>query len=86
MLPLHYPVFLVGGIINSNSKLMLEVGMERKAVKDFTFSDGTIIPNGTHVAAIIGPVNVDEEIYEDPLAFKPFRFTETRQGVDDARL
>jgi len=65
---------------------MLEVGMERKAVKDFTFSDGTIIPNGTHVAAIIGPVNVDEEIYEDPLAFKPFRFTETRQGVDDARL
>ena len=58
--------------------------MERKAVQDFTFSDGTFIPKGTHVAAIFGPLTVDEEIYEDPLTFKPFRFAEAREGADDA--
>jgi len=58
--------------------------MQRKAMKDFTFSDGTSIPEGTIVTAIHGPVNVDEEIYEDPLIFKPFRFAEAREGADDA--
>ena len=59
--------------------------MERKALKDFTFSDGTIIPKGTHVAAVAQPVHMDGKIYEDPLRFDPFRFVETRKGVDDAR-
>jgi cytochrome P450 len=58
--------------------------MQRKAMKDFTFSNGTFISKGTIVTAIHGPVNVDEEIYEDPLVFKPFRFAEGREGVDDA--
>ena len=40
----------------------LLVSMRRKAIKDFTFSDSTFIPKGTHLAAIIGPVDVDEEI------------------------
>ena len=53
-------------------------------MQDFTFSDGTFIPKGTHVAVISGPVGVDEAIYEDPLTFKPFRFAEAREGVDDA--
>jgi hypothetical protein len=65
--------------------LGLPVVMQRKAMKDFTFSDGTFIPKGTLLAAIHGPVNVDEEIYEDPLTFKPFRFAEAREGADDAR-
>jgi len=59
--------------------------MQRKAMKDFTFSDGTFIPKGTILAATVGPVDVDEEIYEDPLTFKPFRFAEARKGADDAR-
>ena len=58
------------------------VTMQRKAMKDFTFSDGTFIPRGTIVAAIHGPINMDEEIYEDPLTFKPFRFAEAREGAD----
>ena len=58
--------------------------MQRKAMKDFTFSDGTFIPKGTIVAAIHSPVDVDEEIYEDPLTFKPFRFAEAHEGADDA--
>ena len=59
--------------------------MERKAMKDFTFSDGTFIPKGTHVAALARPVHLDEKNYEDPLSFKPFRFAEAREGVDDLR-
>jgi hypothetical protein len=70
---------------NASFKLTLAVGLERKAMKDFRFSDGTLIPKGTFVAAIAGPVNVDEEIYEDPLTFKPFRFAEAREGADDTR-
>jgi len=66
-------------------ELTFAVGLERKAVKGFTFSDGTFIPKGTFVSAIAGPVNMDEEIYEDPLTFKPFRFAEAREGADDAR-
>jgi len=58
------------------------VGLERKAMKDFRFSDGTLIPKGTHIAAVAGPVNVDEKIYEDPLTFKPFRFAEVREPAD----
>ena len=59
--------------------------MERKALKDFTFSDGTFIPKGTHVASVARAVHLDEKIYEDPLSFKPFRFAEAREGVDDAK-
>jgi len=59
--------------------------MERKAMRDFAFSDGTVIPKGTYVAATAGPVWVDEGIYEDPLTFKPFRFAEACEGVDHAR-
>jgi len=57
--------------------------MERKAMKDFTFSDGTFIPKGTHLAAISGAVGMDAEIYEDPSTFKPFRFAEARAAADD---
>ena len=59
--------------------------MHRKTMKDFTFSDGTVIPKGVHVAALTGPVNMDEAIYEDPLTFKPFRFVEAREGASSAR-
>ena len=59
--------------------------MERKALKDFTFSDGTFIPKGTNIAALVRPVHLDEKIYEDPLSFKPFRFAEAREGANDAR-
>ena len=62
----------------------LPVTMERKALKDFTFSDGTFIPKGTHVAVAVHPVHIDGKIYEDPLSFKPFRFAEAHEGVDDA--
>ena len=58
--------------------------MTRTAVRDFTFSDGTFIPKGTHVAAIARPVHTDENFYEDPLTFKAFRFAEAPEGTTDA--
>ena len=62
--------------------LHLPVALERVALKDFRFSDGTFIPKGTYITATSGPVNVDEQIYDDPLTFKPFRFAEARDGAD----
>ncbi len=61
------------------------VVMSRKAMKNFTFSDGTFIPRGASIAAISGAVNMDDKIYEDPLTFKPFRFSEAREGANSAR-
>ena len=75
-----YPIHIV-----FLTNIPLLVVMSRKAMKDFTFSDGTIIPKGASVAAIAGPVNMDEEIYEDPLTFKPFRFSEACEGADSTR-
>src|SRR5882757_5395473 len=39
---------------NSFGYLYLPVTMERRALKDITFSDGSFIPKGTHVAAVSG--------------------------------
>ncbi len=73
--------------IHSNllANVPLLVVMSRKAMKNFTFSDGTFIPKGAHVAALSGPVHMDDQIYEDPLTFKPFRFAEAREGANSAR-
>ncbi|KAF8961328.1 cytochrome P450, partial [Flammula alnicola] len=43
--------------------------MGRTVLKDFTFSDGTIIPKNTSLA-----VNVSQDIYPDPHVFNDFRF------------
>lgn len=52
--------------------------MTRKAVQDFTFSDGTKIPKGAFVSAAVGPRHKDGEIYEDPDVFNPWRFADLR--------
>ncbi|KAK0226712.1 cytochrome P450 [Armillaria fumosa] len=54
-------------------------GMKRKARKDFVFSDGTVIPAGTQVAVVSWCTHLDEKNYEDPLEFKPWRFSEKRK-------
>ncbi|PBK82189.1 cytochrome P450 [Armillaria gallica] len=54
-------------------------GMKRKARKDFAFSDGTVIPAGTQVAVVSWCTHLDEKNYEDPLEFKPWRFSERRK-------
>ena len=54
------------------------VGVPRVALQDFTFSDGTFIPAGTTIAATAWCIHMDENYYEDPTVFKPWRFLGTR--------
>ncbi|KAF8549777.1 cytochrome P450 [Imleria badia] len=50
------------------------VSLIRKALKDFTFSDGTFVPKGTQIVTAARCVHRDEAVYESALAFDPFRF------------
>ena len=52
--------------------------MMRKALKDFTFSDGTFIPKGTSLVSPSESLHHDEEIYENAHSFDPFRFYNLR--------
>ncbi|PBK82180.1 cytochrome P450, partial [Armillaria gallica] len=53
--------------------------MDRVARKDFVFSDTTVVPAGSHIAVAALCTHLDEENYEDPLEFKPWRFSERRK-------
>jgi hypothetical protein len=50
------------------------VWMPRLAVKDFEFSDGTVIPAGNFVAVAVSAVHEDVHRYEQPETFDGFRF------------
>ncbi|PBK63969.1 cytochrome P450 [Armillaria solidipes] len=49
---------------------------ERTTRKDFVFSDGTVVPAGVPIVVASLSTHTDEENYEDPLEFKPWRFSE----------
>ena len=51
--------------------------MDRLALKDFTFSDGTYIPKGTYVSAATVH-HLDNNVYPDAGTFKGFRFSDIR--------
>lgn len=46
----------------------------RKAVRDVTLSDGTLIPEGTHVSIPTYAIHHDRNVYENPETFDPLRF------------
>ncbi|KIJ21932.1 hypothetical protein PAXINDRAFT_165267 [Paxillus involutus ATCC 200175] len=50
----------------------------RKAMDDITFSDGTTIPTGTHLAVAAVPMHLDDRFYPNASTFDPFRFSEMR--------
>ncbi|KAF9235150.1 cytochrome P450 [Melanogaster broomeanus] len=52
--------------------------MLRRAMKDFTFSDGTVIPKGTFLAFATQSMHLDNELYKNTNVFDPFRFSHTR--------
>ncbi|RDB20448.1 hypothetical protein Hypma_012416 [Hypsizygus marmoreus] len=54
--------------------------MERKALKDFTFSNGTVIPKGQMVAIASFATHRDEVNYSDPDKFDGFRFADMRES------
>ncbi|KAH8818710.1 cytochrome P450 [Flagelloscypha sp. PMI_526] len=53
----------------------------RLAMKDFTFSNGQIIPAGYIISCKTCPFNSHLECYENPREFRPFRFIQ-EQGTD----
>ncbi|KAE9390439.1 cytochrome P450 [Gymnopus androsaceus JB14] len=52
--------------------------MSRLALKDFTFSNGTVIPAGTIINVASHGMHHDDAVYEDPDALKAFRFSDMR--------
>ncbi|KAF9067174.1 cytochrome P450, partial [Rhodocollybia butyracea] len=58
--------------------------MSRLALRDFTFSDGTVVPAGTIVSVASHGLHHDEAHYEDPESFKPFRFSDIRGQEGEA--
>ncbi|KZT23027.1 cytochrome P450 [Neolentinus lepideus HHB14362 ss-1] len=55
--------------------------LNRIALKDYTFADGTFVPRGTSVAACAHPVHTDPGVYRNPAEFDPFRFA--RMGREE---
>ncbi|KAK0493209.1 cytochrome P450 [Armillaria luteobubalina] len=53
--------------------------MLRLVKKDLVFLDGTVVPAGNHITAASYSTHMDEENYEDPLEFKPWRFSDKRK-------
>ncbi|KAF8515018.1 cytochrome P450 [Hysterangium stoloniferum] len=53
--------------------------LTRKALKDYTFYDGTFIPKGAIISAASGAIHMDDEIYPDARVFNGFRFSEMRE-------
>jgi hypothetical protein len=64
--------------------LGLLVSIERKAMKDFTFSDGTFIPKGTTIGVATRCVHHDEKLYENANVFEPFRFSEIHEDDSES--
>ncbi|KAJ3566941.1 hypothetical protein NP233_g6679 [Leucocoprinus birnbaumii] len=56
------------------------VQMMRKTLKDWTLSDGTVIPAGSFVGVASDPMNREKSAFEDSNNFKAFRFSEMRDG------
>jgi len=53
--------------------------LARKAIKDFTFSDGTVVPKGALICAAAGAVHLDDGIYAKASVFDGFRFSDIRE-------
>ncbi|KAJ3557278.1 hypothetical protein NP233_g11786 [Leucocoprinus birnbaumii] len=57
--------------------------MSRKVMRDWTMTDGTVIPSGTYLGIATAAMNLDETLFPDAMTFKGFRFAEMRQGDGD---
>ncbi|TFK66494.1 cytochrome P450 [Pluteus cervinus] len=56
------------------------IALLRRAVKDYTFSDGTTIPAGQYVCATAHMIHTDQDNYSNPEKFEGFRFADLRDG------
>ncbi|KAF8897197.1 cytochrome P450 [Infundibulicybe gibba] len=53
--------------------------MNRKVLKDFTFSDGTLVPAGNFVSVASFATHHNKEYYKNPYEFDGFRFSRLRE-------
>ncbi|KAI0828878.1 cytochrome P450 [Trametes gibbosa] len=56
----------------------------RKALKDITLHDGTVIPRGANVVAAADATHHDDSVYADADVFDPFRFSRLREQDGEA--
>ena len=61
--------------------------MARRAMKDFTCSDGTFILEGTFVGVAVLQTRYEEEYYDDAETFNSWQFSDIREkeGGDTSR-
>lgn len=43
-------------------------------MRDFRFSDGTLVPKGNYISVACGPMHGDSDLYPDAGKFDGFRF------------
>ncbi|KIP01935.1 hypothetical protein PHLGIDRAFT_26798 [Phlebiopsis gigantea 11061_1 CR5-6] len=55
----------------------------RKALQDFTFSDGTLIPKGSYICSANTGTHYEGLNYAEPYEFKPWRFSEMRDETGE---
>ncbi|TFK70908.1 cytochrome P450 [Pluteus cervinus] len=55
------------------------LSVTRRAMKDFTFSDGTVVPKGSYVFAASRATHLDKVNYPNPHEFQGFRFSDMRE-------
>ena len=56
--------------------------MNRVALKDFKFFDGTVLPAGTFVSVPLYAKLHDESTYSNPSKFDPYRFLSSNNHGD----
>ncbi|KAI6103575.1 cytochrome P450 [Pisolithus sp. B1] len=68
----------VEAVVNKHGWTKEALSKMRKPMSDFTLADGTFIPRGTILAFPVYEMHHDDSVFENPNAFEPFRFAETR--------
>jgi cytochrome P450 len=61
------------------------VAMQRVAVNDHTFTDGTTVPRGTTIGVSLDNIHLNDKIYPDALTFDPFRFVKLKEQDPSGR-
>ena len=65
---------------------LLQVVMDRLALRPFTFSSGVTIPEDTIVSIPASAIHMDENIYSNPEQFDGFRFLKARDVGGDITM
>ncbi|TFK68396.1 cytochrome P450 [Pluteus cervinus] len=60
------------------------LNVTRRAMRDFTFSDGTTVPKGAYVFVASRATHLDEVNYPNPHEFQGFRFSDMREDEGES--